>query len=297
MEKRFKFRRVNEITGAFILALLLIIAFAFFFSWRAQRWYWPAYSFQVLLPLEGAFGIRAGSEVFVLGISAGWVEEIDVEEDGRIMANVEIRRDFRRFIRVDSVARIERQFAIAGDASFDIAPGRGELLEVDGIIQAEPPEALMGDFEEMLSQLAEEAGPVLGELRGTLQEWRQLASGLGETQEQLRPVLGRLDQVTATLEEGEGPIGALLADPQLGERLRRILEDVQAGAAGLPEITTALADEAEQMTGLLLQAQQTLREIEIFFDGLQDHWLVRGYMDPDEPARRIPPPRLEGGRR
>lgn len=137
-----------------------------------------------------------------------------------------------------------------------------------------------------------------------------LAVGLQETRQELHDVLENLQQLSAGLDRGEGAVGRLLHDPELGDEvqmlirraregvdeMRLVIGNLQEGTAQFPEIGDALADETEDLTALTLQARRTLLEIEIFFDGLQRHWLWRGYMDEADQDDRIPPWRLERGR-
>jgi hypothetical protein len=57
----------------------------------------------------------------------------------------------------------------------------------------------------------------------------------------------------------------------------------------LPAIGGALGTEAKDLSGLILQTQQTLHEIERLVAGLQRHWLIRKYIPPYRPETRIPP--------
>src|SRR4051812_34337380 len=107
MEKSFKFRHVNALTGAFVLAAALLVVAGVIFSGHSQRWFARTYAFDVLLPESGAAGLRRGDAVLILGVSAGLVDDIIVSEDGRMKAHVKIRRDFERFVRVDSSASIK----------------------------------------------------------------------------------------------------------------------------------------------------------------------------------------------
>jgi phospholipid/cholesterol/gamma-HCH transport system substrate-binding protein len=309
METRIHFSRVKEWIGAFVLIALALGILGLLLAGRAQRWFATHETIKVVLPEEGAFGLREGSEVHVLGISAGWVDEINVEKD-RITARVRIRSDFRRFVRTDSVATIQKTLAVAGDAFLEITRGEGPPLpEDDPTIPAVAPEDLLARLETRVLEVSEQITPTMMNARAMLAEWKELGADLNRTQAQLRDVLMRAQQIAANLQEGQGTVGQLLVDPALAEQSRSLLnqaqhaltnlhaalDNLQEGAALLPDLGDRLTAGAENLPGLMLQVQQTLREIETFFDGLQRHWLVRGYMDTGEPPPRIPPFRVEGG--
>src|SRR4051794_12930686 len=108
MENHFKFRHVNELTGLFVLAGVALVLAAVIFSGHSQRWFARKYAFDVLLPASGTSGLRRGDEVFILGVSAGLVDDIIVSDNGRMKARVTIRRDFQRFVKADSSASIKK---------------------------------------------------------------------------------------------------------------------------------------------------------------------------------------------
>src|SRR5437870_5111044 len=115
-EKRYKFRQVNELTGLFVLGVIASIIVGLILSGHSQRWFARKYAFDVLLPEPGAFGLRSGDEVLILGVSAGWVDDVVPISDGRLKARVRVRRDFEQFVRVDSTATIKKVFGVAGDS-------------------------------------------------------------------------------------------------------------------------------------------------------------------------------------
>src|SRR4051812_31663583 len=102
MREPFKFRRVNEITGTFVLVVVAVLIAAVIWTGRSQRWFKSNVSFRIVLPEEGAAGIRQGSEVYFLGTLVGSVSDVIVETTGRMEAEVSIRRDFFLFVRADS---------------------------------------------------------------------------------------------------------------------------------------------------------------------------------------------------
>jgi len=315
MEKRFKFRHVNELTGAFVLAVLVLVIAGVLFSGRSQRWFSRKFAFDVLLPEKGAFGLSRGNEVFILGVSAGSVYDVHVMENGRIKAHVKIRGDFEPFVRVDSQATIKKVFGVAGDSFMEIARGVGEPLPSrGGTIVCLSSEELPGMMEKMLADLRAELMPVVKKTGAALDEWTTLAADLKKTQEDLHQLVERLDQLAAGVQEGRGTAGQLLTDTTLADEAQRLLAranqsmadlgvaitnvqgfvtNLQKGTARLPEITDKVADEAQELPGLVLQVQTTARELERLVEALQRHWLVRKYVNKTNPPPLRPLPATE----
>ena len=86
MEERFKFRRVNEITGTFVLIVIAVLIAAVVWTGHSQRWFKSRVTLRIVLPEAGAAGIRQGSEVYFLGTLVGSVSDVVVDEKGRMEA-------------------------------------------------------------------------------------------------------------------------------------------------------------------------------------------------------------------
>ena len=54
MPDRFKFRRVNEITGAFVLVVMAVLIAAVVWTGRSQRWFRSNVTLRIVLPEAGA---------------------------------------------------------------------------------------------------------------------------------------------------------------------------------------------------------------------------------------------------
>ena len=125
MADHFKFRRVNEITGTFVLVIVALLIAAVVWTGRSQRWFKSNVTLRITLPEDGAAGIRQGSEVYFLGTLVGSISDVVVDEKGRMEAQANIRRDFFRFVRADSSAVVKKKFGVAGDSFFEITRGKG----------------------------------------------------------------------------------------------------------------------------------------------------------------------------
>ena len=78
MAAPFKFRRVNEITGAFVLIVVGVLIASVVWTGRSQRWFKSNVHLRIILPEAGAAGIRQGSEVYFLGTLVGSVYDVIV---------------------------------------------------------------------------------------------------------------------------------------------------------------------------------------------------------------------------
>jgi phospholipid/cholesterol/gamma-HCH transport system substrate-binding protein len=296
LEQRFKFRRVNEITGTFVLVVVAVLIAAVVWAGHSQRWFKSRVALRIVLPETGAAGIRQGSEVYFLGTLVGSVSEVNVDTTGRMEAEAKIRRDFFRFVRADSSAVVKKKFGVAGDSFFEISRGtNAPLSENNASIVCK--EQFQSALESAVEDVRREALLMLKKVNGGLDTWTQLGADLGETQQHLNEVAVRLEKMAADVEAGKGTVGKLLTDTALVDEAQKLLAraneamgelqgvvtNLNVAAARLPEITVAVADEAKDLPGLVLQTQTSMRELERLIEALQRQWLVRKYVNKTNP--------------
>jgi phospholipid/cholesterol/gamma-HCH transport system substrate-binding protein len=296
MPKPFKFRYVNEIVGTFVLLIVLLLIVGIVLAGRAQEWFVPRYRLALEFPPEGSLGLRKGSEVEILGTTVGKIEKISVHEDGSMRGEVTIKGDFIQFVRDDSLAIAKKQFGVAGDAFVEITKGRGAPLADDQSLMLLKDTEIFEIAQNLLTQFQEAVLPLIEQIRKTAEEYGSLAADLRNTNGPLVMLLANLEQITQSLDAGEGSAGRILKDPKMAddlngilEQVRAVLADVKATTAQLPAMAEKVGDEAGDLPGLMLQTQETLREAERLIDGIQQTWLVRGYIEQPQTGRLIKP--------
>lgn len=299
MSDQFKFRRVNELTGLFVVAVLLTLSAVIVWTAKSQRWFKSSTTLRIVLPEAGAAGIRQGSEVYFLGTLVGSVSDVLVETTGRMEAHVRIRRDFFLFVRSDSSAVVKKKFGVAGDAFFEITRGVGKPLpEENASIICN--EQFQSGLESAIEEIRSEAVAVLIKANSGIGTWTKLGSDLGETREKLDQLARRWQAVVGSIESGKGSVGKLIKDPGVADEAITLLVNadhaitesrtlltnlntaavhIEQGAARFPEISGAVAAEAEDLPGLVRQTQTSMRELERVIVAMQHHWLLRRYMD------------------
>jgi phospholipid/cholesterol/gamma-HCH transport system substrate-binding protein len=298
MSERFKLRRVNEITGTFVLIVIAALIAGVIWTGRSQRWFKSNVTFRIVLPEAGAAGIRTGSEVYFLGTLVGSVSDVLVAPTGRMEAEATIRRDFFRFVRADSSAVVKKKFGVAGDSFFEITRGQGKSLpeEKASIICNEQ---FQSGLESAIEEIRVETLSVLKKTTAGLEKWSQLGTDLGETRKRVDLVAGHFEKIAAGIEAGQGTLGKLLTDSAAADDAGALLaearlavsqwrgmitnlnvaaESIQTGTARLPEITEAVANEAKHLPGLVEQSQASMREMERLIQAMERHWLIRKYV-------------------
>lgn len=310
LEGRFKFRRVNEITGTFVLVVLAVLIAVTVWTGRSQRWFKGNVTLRIILPEAGAAGIRQGSEVYFLGTRVGSVSDVIVDTTGRMEAEANIRRDFFLFVRSDSSAVVKKKFGVAGDSFFEITRGEGQPLpEKNAAIVCN--EQFQSALESAVEEVRHEAMLVLKKVNGGLDTWTKLGADLGETRQHLDQLGVRLENMAAGVEAGKGTVGKLITETALADDAKKFLaraneamselqgvvtnlnvavKNVREGTARLPEITDAVANETKDLPGLVQQTQTSMRELERLMEAMQRHWLVRKYVNPTNPSPARPLP-------
>lgn len=314
MAEHFKFRRVNEITGTFVLIIVAVLVAALVWTGRGQRWFKSNVTLRINLPADGAAGIRQGSEVYFLGTLVGSVSDVIVDAGGGMGAEATIRRDFFRFMRADSSAVVKKKFGVAGDSFFEITRGQGQPLpEKNASIVCN--EQFQSALETAIEDIRRETLLVLKKTETGLDAWTKLGADLGQTRQRLDQVILRLDQLADGLQQGKGTAGKLLSDTALADQAQLLLAranesmgglqvmftnlnvavmNIQNGTACLPEITDAVANEAKDLPGLVQQTQVSMRELERLIEAAQRHWLLRKYVNLTNPPPLRPLPEGPG---
>lgn len=307
---RFKFRRVNEITGTFVLIIIGVLIAAVVWTGRSQRWFRSTVTLRIVLPEDGAAGIRQGSEVYFLGTLVGSVSDVIVDTTGRMEAEANIRRDFFRFVRADSSAVVKKKFGVAGDSFFEITRGQGKPLpEKDASIVCN--EQFQSPLETAIEDVRGEAVAVLKKTSAGLETWTALGSNLISSRERLDQIFARVDGIATDLQQGKGTAGQLLTDPSIADELNRLVAqanhsmdelqvtlknfqnasgNLQIASTNLPAISDALGHEAKDLPGLVLQTQISMRELERLIEAMQKNWLVRRHVNPTNPPPLRPLP-------
>ena len=338
MSKPFRFRHVNEITGAFVLGVFVLLVLGVVGTGFSQRWFTRSTEFTMLLP-TGARGLRPGAEVQMLGTVVGSVQDIWVDKaERRMKARVSVRSDFAEmFVKTDSQALLRTPFGI-GQTYVEIRGGtaQAERMPPQHAMEATAEGAPTESLEKTIAQIRDEVVPGIQEARRGVKEYTDLAAELRRPDSDLQQAFARLNRIFADVEKGEGLAGKVLSDPEMAGEVQKamaginaalaetqlvlqdlrkttttvagqseqslaqfqaILQDIQKTTASLPQTVKSINQTTEAMPAMVLQMQETLRQIQRLVEGAQRSWLLRGTVERDATGGgvRIRPEDVGGG--
>jgi phospholipid/cholesterol/gamma-HCH transport system substrate-binding protein len=318
MSSPYPFRHVNERVGVWVLLSLALLMAGVLAAGHSRHWFERQAEVRTHFPPEGTFGLQIGAEVQILGTTVGSVRRIEVDDQGAMEGIFLIRGEFARFVREDSEAVIKKKFAVAGDSYVEITVGKLAPKPLDGpvYLPCRKDTEIIEMAEQILERIQIAVIPALEELEKTLATYRRLGERLEAPDGALQGSLARLEDLLTGLERGEGTAGRLLKDPAAADQVEKILaqtsvllddlratlqqcqavvDDVREATAVLPPLAETVREEMRDVPGLVLQTRATLRETETLVTGVQKHWLIRDYVEKEDPvkvlsAQEVPAP-------
>lgn len=277
---------------------------------------------RVMMPREGAAGLRAGAEVEVLGVPAGTVRRIVFGPERRLVAEIELTEPAARdFIRRDSAVAIRQRRGGQGAVFLNVGPGDGPVLDpasmvLEAVREPSPPDPMAL----LLDELRQRVFPIIEDIGRTSQAIGEVAQRIELGQgslgrlltsdsfartaedaardaasvvEAANRLIARMDAMAAEAErlltesraEGGSVIPGLIRRVELLlTTLQNAARDVTATTARLPRTLRNIEDSTGTLPGLLLQTQQTTRELELLLTQIRGLWLLGG----DGPPPRDP---------
>lgn len=199
-------------------------------------------------------GLKAGSKVRVSGMDAGEVLDIAVplEPEGKFRARFRVLAKFQPILRQDSVTSIQTD-GLVGNKFLQVEPGSagsprvkpGDMLPgkepvelaavVDSAVETvKNINAAVSDVrshvDEAVDLLADVNKQAVGLINEVGDEVRKIAISGSRTAEQIA-------KIVAGIEQGQGSIGKLVNDDAFYQDLKRVVEQAEATAQNLNQIS------------------------------------------------------------
>ena len=287
-------------TGGFVLVVVLLLLAGVLVAGKAQHWFDPMREIDLKFPPEGSMELQKGGEVMLLGAKVGSVQDILVDDDGRISGTIRVRGPFMRFVRADSIALVKKKMVVTGDAYIELTRGTGEALpRTGGEIECKKDTEILQMLEKALETLQMEAENTLRLVNTAIIEYTDIAENLNDPQGNLQQLLANVNGLLLDIRTGAGLPAKVLNDPAMAKDVENIVAQVQelmtkinamaaelqATVAKLPPMADTLGAEVDNLPALTGDAQTMMRETSTLLDGLQKHWLLKKYMGSDDAVR------------
>jgi phospholipid/cholesterol/gamma-HCH transport system substrate-binding protein len=265
-----RYRTVDYAVGWFILVATAIALVGLFQVGRVQRWFSPGQTLTIALPEEGSLGLRAGSEVVMLGTRAGTVRSVEIRSIGDMTATIELRSDFARFVTTDADVVIKRTFGIAGAAYLEIRPGEArpiaftDATRLTARTAADPQQQVTAVLEDVRDTVI----PTLKTLRQGVESAAALLAALNDPEGEFRTTLARIEQLTSRVVEGDGLAARIVGDPALAAdvsttlaQLRAVSEDIRPIPGRLETLLETSAGIADDLRGVSAKGPELTDEL------------------------------------
>ncbi|STQ91049.1 MlaD family protein [Iodobacter fluviatilis] len=249
--------------GLFVAGGVFFMAVALFVLARSLGWFEQSYTLE--FHAASAESLNKGMLVRLSGLPVGKVTGIKLEDDARVRVQLQINKDFQRWIKSDSAASLARE-GIFGDSFIQITAGKdkGASLESGAVLVFDPGSGM----NELLQQLRERLFPLLEEMQSLAASLKapdgQLGSTLGEARALLHELRNTRVQIDKTLASA-----ALLTHKNIPDTLGYVdgtlagfKKTAQSTDEQLAQISGKLQDTLDQYERTGNTADQTLKEVQ-----------------------------------
>lgn len=127
-----------------------------------------------------------------------------------------------------------------------------------------------------VSNMIKQADSTLEEAGATAREFQILAAQVGKSTGKLHEII---EQFPETIQQANATL----------EQIRKVSENLTNVTVLMPDTVKNINDQLNLLSGVIIQAQSTLREIQRLTEATQRHWLIRGYVENDQTNIRISP--------
>jgi phospholipid/cholesterol/gamma-HCH transport system substrate-binding protein len=219
---------MERMTGAFILLTLIVFLFTVAVVGRGKNWFRKHVVYYTTF--EEGYNLVSGSRVKLLGTDIGSVTDVLLTEGNKVKVKVKVLAEYASRIRANSVATVESPTVI-GSEYINIRPGTSQAAVI-------PPEGLIPTkekkkFTEYLEEY--EIGAKLEHIGKILEDLAQITDQLKDPKGPFFGTFGNLQQITGTVEAGDGSLGRLIKSDELHEHIQAELDDIDTFIATLQE--------------------------------------------------------------
>lgn len=305
---RLQYSTMERMTGAFILLTLIVFLFTVAVVGRGKNWFRKHVVYYTAF--EEGYNLVSGSRVKLLGTDIGSVTDVLLTKDNKVKVQVKVLAEYASRIRANSVATVESPTVI-GSEYINIRPGTSKAAVI-------PPEGMIPSkekkkFTEYMEQY--EIGAKLEHLGKILEDLALITDQLKDPKGPFFGTFSNLQQITGTVEAGEGSLGRLIKSDELYEHMDTFVAtlqetadhlvragvNIEKGSEHLEKATREgpeMVDKTQELLDRLLkvqvilekvmtevpeisaQAREGMQEVNRILDSVKENFLIRPNLPP-----------------
>ena len=305
---RLQYSTMERMTGAFILLTLIVFLFTVAVVGRGKNWFRKHVVYYTAF--EEGYNLVSGSRVKLLGTDIGSVTDVLLTTGNKVKVRVKVLAEYASRIRANSVATVESPTVI-GSEYINIRPGTSKAAVI-------PPEGLIPTkekkkFTEYLEQY--EIGAKLENIGKILEDLALITDQLKDPKGPFFGTFSNLQQITGTVEAGEGSLGRLIKSDELYEHMDTFVAtlqetadylvragvNIEKGSEHLEKATREgpeMVDKTQELLDRLLkvqvilekvmtevpeisaQAREGMQEVNRILDSVKENFLIRPNLPP-----------------
>ncbi|MDH3951098.1 MAG: MlaD family protein, partial [Deltaproteobacteria bacterium] len=259
---------------------------------------------------EEGYNLVSGSRVKLLGTDIGSVTDVLLTTGNKVKVQVKVLAEYASRIRANSVATVESPTVI-GSEYINIRPGTSKAAVI-------PPEGMIPTkekkkFTEYLEQY--EIGAKLEHIGKILEDLALITDQLKDPKGPFFGTFSNLQQITGTVEAGEGSLGRLIKSDELYEHMDTFVAtlqetadhlvragvNIEKGSEHLEKATREgpeMVDKTQELLDRLLkvqvilekvmtevpeisaQAREGMQEVNRILDSVKENFLIRPNLPP-----------------
>lgn len=321
-----RFKHLGKRVFAFIIVALVIIVLTVFFLGKEKDLFSP--KFRLHFTTSSAFGYSEGMSVKLAGFRIGKVSKITLDENARVIIELEIKKRYQKWIRQDSTASLKKEGYI-GESFIEISFGsldkpllqdKSEIVFVKAkglediakeIVEELKPVAL--DVKNFVQYITNPHGDVTRILKNTANLTGELNTATLKAEslmEETRPVIRNTKSITANVNTETEKLSAMTEEikksldniekltkslkedvPQLLSETKKVLENVN-------KITGEVAKESPKIRPIMDNVQDISDDSKDITDSVKKNWFIRRNL-PAQPSPSVLMPSLpksDGGK-
>ncbi|MCX8083458.1 MAG: MlaD family protein [Calditerrivibrio sp.] len=245
-----RFKGIEYKVGLFILLAVLTILIVIGLIAFNKKILTPKVKIKIYS--ENGEGLTNGMPVIFSGFQISRVQDINLEDDGRVTMTVKIPKDYIKWIKIDSECKLEAK-NILGATSITFSGGKGRVIQ-DGdkfhLIRSKG-----------LEEIIEKAKPVLDDAKQIVANIRDITDDLKNPDGDLTKLMRGLGHVGDDLTLKRGSLGKLIRTDDLNNKIHKITDDIQMLQKNLNEISIKVANILDKVDQRVVTTEETIKDV------------------------------------